>query len=101
MLKEPVSNKRTPESKPVYQRPPSRMNHEFKTSKNELETVGQCSFPACLQRVDNAWKPHRISYTLQNAYRFACRLTTHTNSKVETQSFQIKIAVWNHLNFEV
>ena len=32
---------------------------------------------------------------------FAWRLTTHANSGVDTQGFQIKIAVWNHLNFEV
>jgi len=32
---------------------------------------------------------------------FAWRLTTHTNSGVDTWYFQIKIAVWNHLNFEV
>ena len=32
---------------------------------------------------------------------FAWRLTTHTNSGVDTLGFQIKIAVWNHLNFEV
>ena len=32
---------------------------------------------------------------------FAWRLTTHTNSGVDTYGFQIKIAVWNHLNFEV
>ena len=32
---------------------------------------------------------------------FAWRLTTHTNSGAETLGFQIKIAVWNHLNFVV